>query len=178
MSRSTGSTGRSSARPWQARPPPPRPARWESSGATRWPCCRSAATTWPTTSGTGWRWARRLSNPPKIFHVNWFKRGDDGTFLWPGYGENLRALDWVIRRCKGEAEAVETPIGYVPAKDALNLNGLDISDEAVDKLLEVDPDAWIEELEGMQKFFDQFGYDLPEEFVEEQQALKTRLGKG
>jgi len=121
---------------------------------------------------------KKLSHPPKIFNVNWFKRGDDGSFLWPGYGENLRALDWVIRRCKGEAGAVETPIGYVPAKGALNLNGLDISDQAVEQLLEVNPDAWTEELESMRKFFDQFGYDLPEEFVEQQQALKTRLGKG
>ena len=118
----------------------------------------------------------KIPNPPNIFHVNWFKRGDDGEFLWPGYGENLRALEWVVRRCKGDAKAVETPIGYVPAKESLNLEGLDIPDADVEKLLEVDHDTWVEELESMQKFFDQFGYDLPEEFVEEQQALKHRLG--
>jgi phosphoenolpyruvate carboxykinase (GTP) len=121
---------------------------------------------------------KKITRPPKIFNVNWFKRGEDGSFLWPGYGENLRALDWIIRRCMGEAEATQTAIGYVPTKGSLNLNGLDISDEAMDTLLDVDPEAWIEELESMRKFFDQFGYDLPEEFVEEQQALKTRLGKG
>ena len=120
----------------------------------------------------------KITRPPKIFNVNWFKRGEDGSFLWPGYGDNLRALDWIIRRCTGEAEATETAIGYVPARGSLDLNGLDISDEAMDTLLDVDPEAWIEELESMRKFFDQFGYDLPEEFVEEQQALKTRLGKG
>ena len=119
---------------------------------------------------------KKIPNPPKIFHVNWFKRGEDGEFLWPGYGDNLRALEWVIGRCKGKAEVVDTPIGYVPDKDSLNLNGLDLSDEALDKLLEVNHDAWVEELESMQKFFDQFGYDLPEEFVEEQQELKRRLG--
>jgi phosphoenolpyruvate carboxykinase (GTP) len=119
----------------------------------------------------------RILNPPKIFNVNWFKKDDDGSFLWPGYGDNLRALDWVIRRCKGQANAKETPIGYVPTKDSLNLNGLDISDEAVDKLLEVDCDAWLSELEGMRKFFDQFGYDLPEEFMEQQQELSKRLGR-
>ena len=119
---------------------------------------------------------KKVPNPPKIFHVNWFKKGDDGEFLWPGYGENLRALEWVVRRCKDQAEATETPIGYIPTKDSLNLDGLDISDADVTKLLEVDHDAWVEELESMQKFFDQFGYDLPEEFVEEQQALKHRLG--
>jgi phosphoenolpyruvate carboxykinase (GTP) len=117
-----------------------------------------------------------VPNPPKIFHVNWFRKDEDGNFLWPGYGENLRALDWIIRRCKGTAEAVETPIGYVPTKEALNLEGLEISDEAVQKCLEVYHDDWVDELEGMQKFFDQFGYELPEEFVEEQQELKRRLG--
>lgn len=119
---------------------------------------------------------KKVPNPPKIFHVNWFKKSDDGGFLWPGYGDNLRALEWVVRRCKDEAEAVETPIGWVPAKSSLNLEGLDISDQAVDQLLEVDHDIWVEELESMQKFFDQFGYSLPEEFVEEQQELKKRLG--
>lgn len=120
---------------------------------------------------------KRITRPPKIFHVNWFRQDSNGEFLWPGYGENLRALEWVLRRCNGEADAVETPIGYVPTKSSLNLDGLEISDSAIDKLLEVRRDDWIEELDGMQKFFDQFGYELPEELVEEQQALKTRLGK-
>ncbi len=119
---------------------------------------------------------RKIQNPPKIFNVNWFKRGDDGEFLWPGYGENLRVLEWIIQRCKGKAEATETPIGYIPLKGSLNLDGLDISDQALDKLLEVNRDAWVEELEGMQKFFDQFGYELPAEIIEEQQELKKRLG--
>lgn len=120
---------------------------------------------------------KKLTNPPKIFHVNWFRQDEDGEFLWPGYGENLRALDWVLRRCNDKADARETPIGYVPTKESLNLEGLDISDEAMDKLLEVRGDDWIEELDGMQKFFDQFGYELPAEMLEEQQALKTRLGR-
>ena len=120
---------------------------------------------------------KAIPNPPKIFHVNWFRQDENGEFLWPGYGDNLRALDWVIRRCKGEAEAVETPIGYIPEKNSLNLEGLDISDETLDKLFEINRDAWVQELEGMRKFFDQFGYDLPDEFGDEQQALKKRLGK-
>ncbi|MCE5313493.1 MAG: phosphoenolpyruvate carboxykinase (GTP) [Armatimonadota bacterium] len=119
----------------------------------------------------------KITNPPKIFNVNWFKKDDDGKYLWPGYGDNLRALDWVIRRCKGTAQAQETPIGFVPTKDSLNLDGLDISDDAIEKLLEIDPDAWVEELGSMQKFFDQFGYDLPEEFMEQQQELNKRLGR-
>jgi len=118
----------------------------------------------------------RLSNPPKVFHVNRYMKDTEGSFLWPGFGENLRALDWMIRRCRGTAEATETPIGYVPTKGSLNLDGLDISDSTLDQLVEVNHDPWVDELEHMQKFFDQFGYDLPEEFVEEQQALKHRLG--
>lgn len=118
----------------------------------------------------------RVSNPPKVFNVNWFRKDSDGSFLWPGYGDNLRALDWIIRRCKGTAEAQETPIGYVPTKGSLNLNGLGLSCETVEKCLEVHHDDWVEELEGMQKFFDQFGYELPEEIIEEQQELKRRLG--
>ncbi|MCL5671742.1 MAG: phosphoenolpyruvate carboxykinase (GTP) [Acidobacteria bacterium] len=118
-----------------------------------------------------------IPNPPKIFHVNWFKKSDEGEFLWPGYGENLRALEWMIGRCKGKAQGVETPIGYVPSHSSLNLEGLDISRDAVRKLLEVNSDAWVEELAGMQKFFDQFGYNLPEEIMEEQQNLRLRLGR-
>jgi phosphoenolpyruvate carboxykinase (GTP) len=119
---------------------------------------------------------KRVSNPPRIYHLNRYRKGDDGEFLWPGFGENLRALDWVVRRCRGGAGGQETPIGYIPKRSDLNLEGLDISDQTFDQLSEVSHDAWVEELEGMQKFFDQFGYDLPEEFIEEQQALKTRLG--
>ena len=119
---------------------------------------------------------QRMANPPKIFHVNWYKKDEEGAFLWPGFGENLRALEWIIGRCEGKTEAAETPIGYIPTKSALNLEGLDIADSTMDQILEVSHDPWIEELEGMQKFFDQFGYNLPEELVDEQQALKHRLG--
>ena len=120
---------------------------------------------------------KRMTDPPRIFHVNWFKKGQDGAFLWPGFGENLRVLEWIIGRCEGKADAAETPIGYIPTRGSLNLDGLDILDSTLDELFEVSHDPWVEELEHMQKFFDQFGYDLPEEFVEEQQELKRRLGK-
>lgn len=120
---------------------------------------------------------KKLASPPKIFHVNWFRQDEDGEFLWPGYGENLRVLEWVLKRCNGGAGGVETPIGFVPEKGSLNLDGLNISDEAIDKLLEVRADDWVAELDGMQKFFDQFGYELPAEMLEEQQALKSRLGR-
>jgi phosphoenolpyruvate carboxykinase (GTP) len=119
---------------------------------------------------------QRASNPPKVFNVNWFKKDEDGHFIWPGYGDNLRALDWIVRRCRGQVDAQETPIGYIPNASDLNLEGLGMSATAVDALFEISRDAWMEELEGMQKFFDQFGYDLPAEFIEQQQSLKTRLG--
>ena len=119
---------------------------------------------------------KKIAHKPKIFHVNWFRQDADGHFLWPGYGDNLRVLDWIIRRCKGEGDAVETPIGYVPTKDAIPLQGLDITDEAMGELLSVHRDDWLEELDGMKNYFDQFGNDLPYEFVEEQQELRKRLG--
>lgn len=119
---------------------------------------------------------QRASNPPKVFNVNWFKKDEDGNFIWPGYGDNLRALDWIVRRCRGQVDAQETPIGYIPNASDLNLDGLDMPPSSVAELFEISRDAWMEELEGMQKFFDQFGYELPEEFIEQQQSLKTRLG--
>jgi len=119
---------------------------------------------------------KKATNLPKIFNVNWFRQDEDGKFLWPGYGDNLRVLEWVLGRCKGTAQATETPIGYVPTADSINIEGLGITSETMEKLLSVNREDWLEELEGMQKFFDQFGFELPEEIVEEQQALKTRLG--
>ena len=117
-----------------ARPPPPRSARSASYAATRWRCCRSSATTPATTSTTGSPWARRTtpSKLPKIFYVNWFRRRRrSGGFLWPGFGENSRVLKWVVERIEGQAAAVETPIGHVPAPGSLDIDGLDMSEEAL-----------------------------------------------
>ncbi len=88
---------------------------------------------------------RRMTNPPKIFHVNWFRTDENGKFLWPGFGENLRVIEWILDRCRGEADAVKTPIGYVPTPDSLDLTGLDISRETLDKLFAVDRDDWYQE---------------------------------
>ena len=98
---------------------------------------------------------------PKVFHVNWFRKGDDGKFLWPGFGDNLRVLEWMIRRVKGEVGAVETPIGALPASDELRLEGLNVPDEALDRLLEFDRDGWRAEFAGIGEFLAVFGDRLP-----------------
>jgi phosphoenolpyruvate carboxykinase (GTP) len=118
---------------------------------------------------------REVPKPPKIFHVNWFRKDEKGKFLWPGFGENLRVLEWVLERCKGKGKAVKTPIGFVPAKDGLDLEGLKLPDGAMEKLLEVKPEDWTAELDGVKAFFDQFGDTLPKELWKQFDGLKERL---
>jgi phosphoenolpyruvate carboxykinase (GTP) len=117
----------------------------------------------------------RLKNPPKIFHVNWFRRGEDGKFLWPGYGENVRVLKWMLERIEHRAAADETPIGNVPAPGSLTLDGLSISRAAVDDLLRVDANDWAAEAEATEVFLQKFGSDLPEAISREQEELTNRL---
>ncbi len=121
---------------------------------------------------------KRLTNPPKLFHVNWFRTGENGKYLWPGFGENLRVLDWIIRRCRDEADARETRIGYVPAPGALDMTGLDLPDETVEKLLSISVDDWADDLKETEKFFARFGDRLPKEMWDEYRALNHRLGNG
>ncbi len=85
---------------------------------------------------------RRIPHPPKIFHVNWFRKNADGKFLWPGFGENARVLKWILERVEGKGKAVESPIGWVPTRDALTLDGLNISEKTMEELLRVDPSDW------------------------------------
>ncbi|MDO3649820.1 phosphoenolpyruvate carboxykinase (GTP) [Nocardia mangyaensis] len=114
---------------------------------------------------------------PKIFQVNWFRRGDDGTFLWPGFGENVRVLKWALERLDGTAEAEWTPLGYVPTADALDLTGLDEADRAlVEQALAVDTDEWVTETRSIDEWFAGIGGNrLPEELREQLTALKLRL---
>ena len=92
--------------------------------------------------------SEKVAHPPKIFHVNWFRKDENGEFIWPGFGENLRVLNWIIDRVYGRAPAVETPIGFVPTDGALDLEGLDIAAETIEKLFAVNPEDWLEELKG------------------------------
>jgi phosphoenolpyruvate carboxykinase (GTP) len=117
----------------------------------------------------------KASKPPKVFHVNWFRKGEDGKFLWPGFGENLRVLEWILARAKGEGKAEKTPIGYLPAKDALDLKGLDLKPGALDELLAVRADEWTAELDGVKSFYDKFGARLPKALWAQFDALKDRL---
>ena len=117
-----------------------------------------------------------VSKLPKIFYVNWFRKGPEGEFLWPGFGENSRVLEWIFRRCNGDADAVETPIGLVPAPGELNTEGLDLSAEALEELLTVDEDKLREELPQIEEHLAQFGDRLPKQVSEQLEALKAKLG--
>jgi phosphoenolpyruvate carboxykinase (GTP) len=112
---------------------------------------------------------------PRVFYVNWFRKGPDGRFLWPGFGENSRVLAWIFERCAGRANALETPIGLVPADGALEVDGLDLAPEALAQLLEVDAEAWLEELPMIRAYFDLFGDRLPSQLGEQLDALERRL---
>jgi len=118
---------------------------------------------------------KKIPKPPRIFHVNWFRKGADGKFLWPGYGENVRVLKWILERVEGRGAAKETPIGYVPAKNGLTLDGLKVSGEALNELLRVNPADWENELEDSKQFLVKFGARLPREIREEHGKLAKRF---
>ncbi len=113
---------------------------------------------------------------PKIFNVNWFRTDDDGNFIWPGFGDNMRVLMWILDRCEGKVDAVETPIGYEPRPEDINLEGLDIDTSVVADLLSVDKDLWKEEAAGIREFYAQFGDRLPKELAKQLDNLEARLG--
>jgi phosphoenolpyruvate carboxykinase (GTP) len=120
--------------------------------------------------------AREGAKLPRIFYVNWFRKDDEGRFLWPGFGENSRVLEWVFRRCAGTAEAAEAPFGRIPAPGALNTEGLDLSEGQVAALLEVDPEELKVELPAIHQHFAQFGEHLPEALRAQLTDLENRLG--
>jgi phosphoenolpyruvate carboxykinase (GTP) len=117
----------------------------------------------------------QLPTPPKIFFVNWFRVDEQGRFIWPGFRENIRVLKWILDRVHNRVKAKETPIGLVPYPEDLDLSGLDIPRDDLDKLLEIDREAWRVELDQIGEFFSQFGEKIPSEFTAEYQTLKKRL---
>ena len=117
----------------------------------------------------------KIPNPPKIFNVNWFRTDDDGNFLWPGFGDNLRVLEWILKRCFDEVDAQETPIGYEPNPTDINLEGTDVSLETLTGLLGVDKDLWMEDVANIEEFYKDFGDKLPPALREELETLKKNL---
>ena len=115
------------------------------------------------------------ANLPQIFHVNWFRKGSDGKFLWPGFGDNLRVLEWMLQRCEGRADAVETPVGLFPKADGLNLDGLALSDEARNVLFSYDRAGWQAEIAAIGEYLEEFGARLPAALKAEQQRVAAAL---
>jgi phosphoenolpyruvate carboxykinase (GTP) len=112
---------------------------------------------------------------PRIFYVNWFRKDADGRWLWPGFGDNSRVLEWVFRRVDGAVDAKETPIGLVPTAGALDTDGLDIDPKDLEELLKVDPAEWKGEIEPIREFYARFGDKLPAELSRQLEALEQRL---
>jgi phosphoenolpyruvate carboxykinase (GTP) len=119
----------------------------------------------------------RFDRAPRVFQVNWFRRGDDGRFLWPGFGDNSRVVDWIIRRIDGQVPAVDSPIGRLPRTSDLNLDGLDIPDADLEELFRVDAEAWQAEADGIEEFYDTFGDKLPAALRAELASLRYRLAR-
>jgi phosphoenolpyruvate carboxykinase (GTP) len=112
---------------------------------------------------------------PKIYYVNWFRKNEDGKFMWPGFGENSRVLKWVFERCEGTGDAVETPIGNLPTMDAVDFDGLNVTDNDKATLLRVDEDGWLREIPMIREYYESFGNHLPQELVKELDDLEKRL---
>ncbi|MBI4972566.1 MAG: phosphoenolpyruvate carboxykinase (GTP) [Candidatus Omnitrophica bacterium] len=120
---------------------------------------------------------KSMQKPPKIFQVNWFRADEKGGFLWPGFRENLRILEWILQRCDNRVGARETPLGYLPEIADIDMTGLALAQESLEKLFAIDKKGWLEELKGIKAFFRQFKKDLPAELWEEYEALHRRLLK-
>jgi len=118
---------------------------------------------------------KRSGNFPKIFSINWFRVDEKGKFIWPGFGENMRVLEWIVNRCDGRVGAEKTPIGYIPEAKDLNTQGLEMDPARLESILDVDKELWIEEINGAEAYFKMFGDRFPKELTQELNALKKRL---
>ena len=120
---------------------------------------------------------KKAKNPPKIFNVNWFRQDENGEFLWPGFGDNMRVLDWILKRCAGKADAQETAIGYVPYAKDIDLEGLDMSTEDLEKILYIDKERWAKEADEIEGYYEQFGDRLPKELRDSLETLRKNCKK-
>mgnify|MGYP002558328737 FL=1 len=118
---------------------------------------------------------KKIKVQPKIFNVNWFRTDSEGHFIWPGFGDNMRVLDWILKRCEETVDADETAIGYVPKPEDINLEGCSVDEETLKGLLNVDTETWKKEAEGIKEFYKKFGDKLPKELEDELSALESRL---
>jgi phosphoenolpyruvate carboxykinase (GTP) len=116
-----------------------------------------------------------VSKPPRVYRVNWFRTGADGKFLWPGFGDNMRVLRWILERCDGSGAAIDTPIGFLPKMDAIDKRGLSIGDDILARLLRVDPAEWVEAVAGQEDYFRQYGSHLPAALHAEHDHLAQRI---
>ena len=135
-------------------------------------CGYNMADYWSHRLGIGKKEGAKL---PKIFYVNWFRKNEAGKFMWPGFGENSRVLKWVFERCNGSTDAIDTPIGKMPTLDGIDFNGLEMNEADKASLLRVDVEGWLQELPGIEEYYDSFGSHLPEELRQQIKALKKRL---
>ena len=121
---------------------------------------------------------KRIPHAPKIFHVNWFRTDDEGHFIWPGFGDNMRVVMWILARCAGEVDAVETPIGFVPKPEDINIEGLDgVTVDTVKNLLTIDKQSWLDDVENIKAFYKQVGDRVPQEMYDELAQLEENLRK-
>ena len=119
----------------------------------------------------------KATNLPKIFHVNWFRTDDEGNFVWPGFGDNLRVLLWMLDRCEGKVDAIESPIGYLPNAKDINIEGCNIEPNVLESLVNIDNSLWLEDMEGVKEFYAKFGDKLPAELQHQLEATIARLSK-
>ena len=119
----------------------------------------------------------RLSNPPLIFNVNWFRKSADGKFLWPGFGHNMRVLKWIIDRCEGHGGGAGTEIGTIPRPEDFDLAEIDIARETMRELFSIKADEWTKELAGQSEFFTTLGKDMPQELIAQRDKLAEKFTK-
>ncbi len=150
--------------------------RRQGAPRSRWRCCPSAAITWATISATGSRCSRQLSETPRIFHVNWFRKDADGKFIWPGFSENMRVLKWIVDRAHGRAVGKETPIGWMPRYEDIDWKGLDFPQREVRRAAGLRPrPPGATEVIGHEELFIELHDHLPPEMIYERELLICRI---